>query len=230
MTVQSQNNKAIYIGLGILLGLALAYIGYSFFETKELKTTVENQKTEIDNLKRSTDSLATQLRSKADRIDDENEIKNANKNDDNVNDGKQLKDAELTAWNQALEANSFKSYMDFVTKDMNNETYNEKAVNKLMELGKSGWLYAGRTSDKLNYSEDQITEVVWRYKSNEDLKRSLPKKGDVVVLKEPLGRRIYSNFSPRTNQNGLWNADLKAYVKEVRMEGPTAVIIEVIYY
>ena len=225
MSILSNYRKVIYIGLGVLLGLAVAYIAYSYFKTQELRTTVQDQKSEIESLKRTSDSLLSKLRS-----DEKQLIEISEKLKGPVTIVEKVKGpTEESLWNEVLSKNTFYDVLDFIRSNDNKGTYHNEALSKLMELGQTGWLYAGRSSDNATYSKDQIARVIWRKNANDIRNNSTPKMGDIITLNGTQGRRTYSNFSPRERQNGIWQSSNNAYVSELKNEGPTALIIKIIY-
>ena len=222
------NSKAIYIGLGILLGLAIAYIGYTYIQTNELNALVELQKKEIttlqNDLKEQQDSLNS-LNAKYHK--QKAETNTSKKEEDLVVENTTSEEDVL--WDITKQANTFDAYINYLSHEKSKSSYLNEVNQQLNELGKKGWLYAGRTKDNISFSEDQIVEVIWRDSDDNSLRKAVPKIGDVLLLKTSTSRRTYSNYSPRENQNGAWEKDQKAYVIDVKMEGPTAVIIKIAY-
>ena len=232
MTFQSsvfRNNKVMYIGLGVLLGLALSYIAFSFFKTKELQSEVAKQTIEIESLRQHTDSITNELLpARKARSEKEKTVDEINKTMVVPKEVENIKSSEDTNWQDAVNENTFVTFIEYLSTNTKSE-YHSEAVSKLSELGAAGWLYVGRTSNNKKFSQDQIAEVIWRNNSDQNLSNMVPLPGDIVRLISPSARRTYSNFSPRDHQNGLWEKNKKAYVSEVKMEGPTAVIIKLIY-
>lgn len=225
MSILTNYRKAIYIGLGILLGLAIAFIVFTLVNSQKLKTTIADQESEIVSLKQKSDSLLLKI-----RTDEQQLIEIANKLKDTLSTLEPVKGpTEESLWNKVRDQNSFESVLDFIRSKENKGSYQNDALSKLMELGKTGWLYAGRSSDNKSYSEDQIARVLWR-KNDYDIQNNLtPKIGDLIMLSGTQGRRTYANSSPREGQNGIWQANTIAYVSEIKKEGATALIIKIIY-
>jgi hypothetical protein len=224
------NKKAIYMGLGVMLGLAIAYIVYSYIKTQELNEVVGNQKKEIESLKQESDSLLLKLRTADKRIETERD-ENNNEDLKSVTEIKEKVDSSIeeVQWENALNKNSFEAITDFIMSEENKGTYQNDAISKLKELGQSGWLFAGRTNDNSTYSKDQVARVIWRNYGNDLKGNSTPKTGDIITLNGTQGRRTYSNSSPRDKQNGIWQTNNNAYVSEINKEGQTALIIKIIY-
>lgn len=216
MTERIGSNKIIYIVLGIIIGLLTAISIYFYIETHDLRTLVEIQQAQTDSLK----SLKPIIESVSNESVDDNLIQTEEN---------KSKSKEEMLWNATQKINTFDAYLEFIKSDENSGVYQSKTIERLFALGTSGWLYSGRTDIGVEYSDDQLVEVLWRKNVSSEIQNSLPKIGDIVILKSQQARRTYPDFLPRTNQNGIWSIGKLAYVIDTRMEGKTAVIIKVVY-
>lgn len=216
MTERIGSNKIIYIVLGIIIGLLTAISIYLYLETNDLRTLVKNQQVQIDSLKSEKPIIESVLN---ESLEDSSILAEENKSESK----------EEMLWNTTQKINTFDAYLEFIKSDENSGVYQRKTKEQLFELGTSGWLYSGRTVMGEYYSDDQLVEVKWRKNVSSDLRNSLPKIGDIVILKSQDARRTYPDFLPRTKQNGIWPLGKSAYVIDTRMEGKTALIIKVVY-
>lgn len=213
-------NRSLLIGFGIILGLLLATTLYLFFENRELNEVIQNNQNDFQSVDQDSS------------VSNKNPtIENTNTKVDNVQDtsSTEVPSAEQALWLATKKINAFNGYLEFIKSEDNNGTYDQESITKLFELGNSGWLYSGRSSDDNRYTDDQMIEVVWRKDSDKNLRRALPKEGDIVQLISKQARRTYPDFLPRTNQNGIWPLGKMAYVIDARMEGNTALILKVVY-
>lgn len=213
-----RSNRLVLIGFGVLLGLLFGLILYLFLENKKLKESVQNPINDLETVVQDTE------------VENGNKDSNEGNVDQKNNTSISEEDSkERVLWKATTDINSFDGYLNFLRSPDNVGTYKQRCISKLSELGRSGWLYSGRTNDQSTYDEDQLVQVLWRERNAKNLERSVPKIGDIVILKSKDARRTYPDFLPRTNQNGIWPLDNMAYVMDTKMEGSTALIIKVVY-
>lgn len=213
-------NKSLFIGIGIVLGLLLATTLYLFYENRELNEVIQNNQNDVKSADQdSSKSIKASI------------PENTSEKDENVQDAsrREAPSAEQTLWLATKKINSFDGYLEFMKSEDNKGAYEQESISNLLKLGTSGWLYSGRTSNNNRYTEDQMVEVLWRKDPDKNLRRALPRKGDIVQLISKQARRTYPDFLPRTNQNGIWPLGKMAYVIDTRMEGKTAVILKIVY-
>ncbi len=225
--MRNTSNKSIfaYISIGVLIGLVLAYIGYSFTQTKDLKSTVETQQEKIATLEKESDSILNKQSSTISESQVQEETAASNESPSTVTDSQ----SNISEWSTVIEQHNFEGYLAFIKKHGSTHPKYDQAIHSLNQLGTRGWLYAGRTSDQTAYIEDQIVQTIWRPNSNNDVTKAVQQVGDIVRLISPTARRTYSNFTPRIEQNGVWQKEKEGYVFGVEIEGRTVVIIQVIY-
>jgi len=214
------SNKSLLIGIGVVLGLLLATTLYLFFENRELNEVIQTKQNDAPSLDqdpiKSIENTTTE---------------NASTTDDTLEDesSTEASSAEQVLWQATKKINSFDGYLEYIKSADDDGTHNQESISKLLELGTLGWLYSGRTNGDGTYSDDQMAEVIWRKDYDKNLRRVLPKKGDIVSLTSKEARRTYPDFLPRDQQNGLWQLNSNAFVLDVRIEGKSAVILKVVY-
>ncbi|MBT8303310.1 MAG: hypothetical protein KJP09_02485, partial [Bacteroidia bacterium] len=211
------NNKGIYSTFGIIISLLIITMILFFNKVDNLKTTIIDQQTQIDSLKlKGEEGDSMQVSSSID-------------NTSNSNQENQSESSEDFLWDTTKKIDTFDAYLEFIKSEGQEGKHKKNAIQRLFELGISGWLYSGRSENGKYYSDDQLVKVTWRNNSSQDLDDTLPELGDIVALRSQEARRTYPDFLPRSNQNGIWPLGKSAYVIDVRMEGKTAVILKVVY-
>jgi len=136
--------------------------------------------------------------------------------------------SEKTAWNAALNSNSFAGYIDFILGEDNKGNYYDAAVAKLISLGKKGWLYVGRGKNDV-FSSGQLINVEYR-RNSAISNNALPKVGDIVKATFPeSSRNVYPRASNRNSSIGVWPKSEKGYVLDIHVEGSVAIIIQVLF-
>jgi hypothetical protein len=133
--------------------------------------------------------------------------------------------AEKTAWDTALNTNTFDGIIDFILSDNNNGNFYDEAISTLKTKGKRGWIYVGKGKNDV-FTSPQYARVEHR-NNNSFSSNSLPKIGDIVAALFPDSSwRIYpayTNRNPEENVGSWWKTD-KAYVLDVKWEGNTVII------
>lgn len=211
------NNKGIYSTFGIIISLLIITMILFFNKVDNLKTTIIDQQTQIDSLK-SKNQTNESVQEESTR--EKTQISNQEN---------QSETSEDLLWDTSKKIDTFDAYLEFIKSEGLEGKHKKNAIQRLFELGISGWMYSGRTENGEIYSNDQLVKVTWRNNSSQDLDDTLPELGDIVALKSQEARRTYPDFLPRSNQNGIWPLGKSAYVIDVRMEGKTAVILKVVY-
>jgi len=211
------NNRGVYSTFGIIISLLIITMILFFNKVDNLKNTIIDQQTQIDSLK------SKGMKSDSIQVNSSEEITPSSNQED------QSDSSEDLLWDTTKKIDTFDAYLEFIKSGSQNGNHQKNAIQRLFDLGTSGWLYSGRTANGEDYSDDILVEVIWRDNPSKDFDKSLPEIGDIVELKSQEARRTYPNFLPRTNQNGIWPLGKPAYVVDVRMEGKTAVILKVVY-
>lgn len=132
------------------------------------------------------------------------------------------------AWNVAVSLASVTAFLDYYTNQAILGSHRDKALQKIDETGKKGWLYCGRFSGGV--MTESIFDLVWR--GDNFSPKDILKAKDVVVLKTgESARKTYQNPDNRnsnTVNSSLLNKGLKAHVLAVEKEG-NALIVQIIY-
>ncbi|RZV67038.1 MAG: toll/interleukin-1 receptor domain-containing protein [Flavobacteriaceae bacterium] len=134
------------------------------------------------------------------------------------------RDADDAAWNIATSANSVRSYIDYVMKDMAGKSKMNDAITNLKKEGKEGWLYSGTSS-----GSGLIFTVVKAVDGREIDSRTIPKTGDIVKAKE--SRRTYNSLSGGQavgSQGRSVPRNSLAYVNNATVLG-NAVFLQIVY-
>ncbi len=139
-----------------------------------------------------------------------------------------LMNQDAAAWAQAEKENSFEGYLAYYQNDSIIGNYVDSALSKIEEVGKSGWIYVGR-SNGTDFTSERKARVVYREGESNLSESTHPIIGDLVLATFSEGSRgVYSRSTPRDNRVGNWPTNSIAYVQDTFIEGGT-LIIKIIY-
>ena len=127
------------------------------------------------------------------------------------------------AWMAATEKNSLASYLKYIKNDSILGTHNEDAQKKVLEIGKSGFLYCGRLVN--NRIPDPIFDIIYR-KDSEFKADEVPQANDIVrALKN---RYIYRDQAVNSKSGNSIEVNKIYLIKSVNLQA-NAVFVEIIY-
>lgn len=127
------------------------------------------------------------------------------------------------SWMAATEKNSLASYLKYIKNDSILGTHNEDAQKKVLEIGKSGFLYCGRLVN--NRIPDPIFDIIYR-KDSEFKADEVPQANDIVrALKN---RYIYRDQAVNSKSGNSIEVNKIYLIKSVNLQA-NAVFVEIIY-
>ena len=136
------------------------------------------------------------------------------------------------AWVRTKDNNTFKDYINFYSNPVFLDIHKkDSAFIKLSNIGKKGWLYAGRKSSNGNQINDErVFNLVYRkgeaFSPRED---AMVQQGDVVKLRGGGHRSIYNSQSVDNKiKDALVKNDIKYLISSVVEKG-NAVFLEILY-
>lgn len=206
---KDKTNRLVYIGF---VALIIAFMAYALSSEKKIKTqsqTIVSQSDTInmtkEQLKDMNDSLIKVVRKLENSLTPEG------------------------YWADIEKIGTAKAYINYITANDNSVKiiYRPEALEKIDKsstAGTTGWLYIGKKSgDEL---VDGICTVKWRKDVPEVNSNSIPEIGDIVKLKSE-SRYYYSSYNRAQkgqSQSGSWPLDAKAYILDIKMQGPAIYI------
>jgi len=132
-------------------------------------------------------------------------------------------------WNTATTTNSVDSYIAYLTNPMEGKSKVNEAIAALKNVGKTGWLYSGRTDGTI-VTSDAMFKYEWRKNGGEITSNTKPVEGDIVIMTQVSRstRSTLANAISKSGATSTWRKNKKAYVLTSTKEG-TALFLQVVY-
>ncbi|MEM0516901.1 nSTAND1 domain-containing NTPase [Aequorivita flava] len=127
------------------------------------------------------------------------------------------------AWKIAQSKNRVSSYLNYIKNEKVIGEYDMIAMVKLQEVGKTGFLYAGKANNEQIY--EPVFDLIYR-NGGEFKDDSMLRVNDIVRTLQ--NRRIYNDPAVRNESGNLVRQDSIYFVKSVFLQG-NAVFVEIIY-
>ena len=202
---KDKKNRMLYIGFVVLI---IAFMAYALSSEKKIKTQGETIVSQTDTIKMTKEQLKGM-------------------NDSLIKVVMKLKNS-LTPeayWADIEIIGTAKAYINYVSDDDNRIkiTYRPEALEKIAKTstdGTIGWLYCGKKSGE--ELSDGISTVKWRKDAADVNPNVMPEIGDILQLKNE-SRYFYSSYNrakKAKNKSGSWPFGSKAYVLDIKMQGP----------
>jgi len=216
---KDKSNRIKYIGVIVLIGGFIAYGGFSEQAKKRLGATIDAQKGTIEQqlvqVRKDSATIQAQLTALEESLNPEK------------------------FWNHIKGEGSHEAYINYITDklEIDKSKYLPVAIETLTASdleGFKGWLYCGSKKNDGTYTSRKVVEVFFRdgvEVTDNAIKNSEPKIGDIVKLIEKTNRRTYPrNNKSGTNEQGFRNKT-RAFVSNVWKDpGSINFEIEIKYY
>ena len=220
---KDKKNRLLYIGFVVLI---FAFMAYALSSEKKIKAQNETIDSQDETIESQVETIVSQ-------IDTINMTKEQLRtiNDSLLKVVMKLENS-LTPegyWADIEKIGTARAYINYVTSDDNGVkiTYRPEALEKIVKKstdGTIGWLFCGKKNG--NQLANGISNIKWRKDVTGINPNALPEVGDILQLKKG-SRSFYSNYNrakKSQNKSGSWSPESKAYVLDVKMEGPAVYI------